>query len=159
MGAGGATSRSREKFEDYDGFVKKFEPKKTTDDCYTPPEVYEAVAGWVSERYGIDRADMVRPFWPGGDYEALDYPAGCCLVDNPPFSILQRIKEFYLERGVPFFLFAPTLTLFVVGADRATAPAWHRIASREISQEEGSRKAVAAFGRDVESDLAEAIGG
>lgn len=24
-------------FEDYDGFVEKFKPKKTTDDCYTPP--------------------------------------------------------------------------------------------------------------------------
>ena len=24
-------------FEDYDGFVEKFKPKLTTDDCYTPP--------------------------------------------------------------------------------------------------------------------------
>lgn len=24
-------------FNDYDGFVEKFKPKKTTDDCYTPP--------------------------------------------------------------------------------------------------------------------------
>lgn len=23
-------------FLDYDGFVEKFKPKKTTDDCYTP---------------------------------------------------------------------------------------------------------------------------
>lgn len=23
---------------DYEAFVEKFEPKKTTDDCYTPPE-------------------------------------------------------------------------------------------------------------------------
>ncbi len=27
------------KHEDYDAFVEKFKPKKTTDDCYTPPEV------------------------------------------------------------------------------------------------------------------------
>lgn len=26
-----------EKFNDYDGFVAKFKPKKTTDDCYPPP--------------------------------------------------------------------------------------------------------------------------
>ena len=32
-----------EKFNDYEGFVEKFKPKKTTDDCYTPPAVYEAV--------------------------------------------------------------------------------------------------------------------
>lgn len=66
----------------------------------------------VSERYGIAREDMVRPFWPGGDYEAFDYPEGCCVVDNPPFSILSKIERFYIERGIPFFIFAPTLTLF-----------------------------------------------
>lgn len=32
-----ATSQDIEKFEDYEGFVEKFKPKKTTDDCYTPP--------------------------------------------------------------------------------------------------------------------------
>lgn len=37
--------------EEYKQFVEKFKPKKTTDDCYTPPEVYEAVKQWVlSER-------------------------------------------------------------------------------------------------------------
>lgn len=33
-------------FEDnpeYEAFVNKFKPKLTTDDCYTPPEIYEAV--------------------------------------------------------------------------------------------------------------------
>lgn len=24
--------------DDYGGFVEKFKPKKTTDDCYTPPQ-------------------------------------------------------------------------------------------------------------------------
>ena len=33
-----ATSQCKDKFEDYEGFVDKFKPKKTTDDCYTPPE-------------------------------------------------------------------------------------------------------------------------
>lgn len=70
------------------------------------------VAEMVSERYGIAREDMVRPFWPGGDYEAFDYQNGCCVVDNPPFSILAKIERFYIERGIPFFMFAPTLTLF-----------------------------------------------
>ena len=53
---------------------------------------------------------MIRPFWPGGDYEKDEYPPGCVVVDNPPFSILKNICEFYLERGIPFFLFAPSLT-------------------------------------------------
>ena len=28
---------------EYEAFTQKFEPKKTTDDCYTPAQVYEAV--------------------------------------------------------------------------------------------------------------------
>ena len=31
------TSQNQEKFNDYEGFVEKFKPKRTTDDCYTPP--------------------------------------------------------------------------------------------------------------------------
>ena len=31
--------KTRAEFEDYEGFVDKFKTKKTTDDCYTPPEV------------------------------------------------------------------------------------------------------------------------
>ena len=55
---------------------------------------------------------MVRPFYPGGDYRSENYAPGCCVVDNPPFSILSEIERFYQEHGVRFFLFAPTLTLF-----------------------------------------------
>lgn len=99
-----------EKFNDYEGFVEKFQPKKTTDDCYTPPAVYEAVKDWACRRYGIDPDCTVRPFWPGGDYERFDYPAGAVVLDNPPFSCLARIVRFYAERQIPYFLFAPGLT-------------------------------------------------
>lgn len=105
--------RGRAEFGDYDGFVEKFVPKKTTDDCYTPPAVYEAVLGYVRERYGVpDDAPILRPFRPGGDFEREEYPEGCYVIDNPPFSIMARIIRFYCARGVRFFLFAPTLTLF-----------------------------------------------
>lgn len=102
-------SQSRESFNDYDGFVEKFKPKKTTDDCYTPPEIYAVVLDYVCGRWGVEEADVVRPFWPGGDYEAFEYPDGCVVVDNPPFSILAKIQAFYLDRGIRFFLFAPSL--------------------------------------------------
>lgn len=98
--------------EEYEAFVEKFKAKKTTDDCCTPENIYEAVAEWVSAEYGIERADMVRPFWPGEDYTKRDYPDGCCVVDNPPFSILAKIERFYIGKGIRFFLFAPTMTLF-----------------------------------------------
>lgn len=101
-----------EKINDYEGFVEKFKPKKTTDDCYTPPDVYDAIKDWVCAWYGVDESRIVRPFWPGEDYERFDYPVGCVVLDNPPFSILGKIINFYLQHGVDFFLFAPGLTAF-----------------------------------------------
>ena len=100
------------KLNDYDAFVEKFKPKRTTDDCYTPPAVYEAIKGWAIKEFNIapDRP-IVRPFYPGGDYEHYNYPPGCVVIDNPPFSILAKIKCFYTEHGIQFFLFAPSLTL------------------------------------------------
>ena len=98
--------------EEYQAFLEKFKNKKTTDDCYTPAVVYEAVANWVSETYRIDRKHFERPFYPGGDYQNAEYPKGCVVVDNPPFSILAEILQFYSKKGIKFFLFAPTLTLF-----------------------------------------------
>ena len=97
---------------EYDAFVEKFKPKKTTDDCYTPANIYDAVADWCAAEYGLDRRTFVRPFYPGGDYEHFAYPDGCIVVDNPPFSILSQIVRFYLYRGIKFFLFAPSLTCF-----------------------------------------------
>ena len=64
----------------YDAFVEKFKPKKTTDDCYTPPLVYEAVKDWACETYGIDPDTILRPFYPGGDYEHAEYPPGCVVL-------------------------------------------------------------------------------
>lgn len=107
--------------EDYLEFLDKFKAKKTTDDCYTPAVVYEAVAKWVENEYHVSRKDFVRPFYPGGDYKAEKYPKGCIVVDNPPFSILAEILNFYKDNGVRFFLFAPTLTLFSSSSSSSTA--------------------------------------
>jgi len=107
--------------EEYQEFLEKFKLKKTTDDCYTPAVVYEAVANWVSETYRIDRKHFERPFYPGGDYQNADYPKGCVVVDNPPFSILAEILQFYTKKGIKFFLFAPSLTLFSSSSSTCTA--------------------------------------
>ena len=105
-----------ERSEEYDAFVDKFKPKLTTDDCYTPQNIYETVRDWAVEHYGLQGAPVVRPFYPGGDYEHETYPDGCVVIDNPPFSILSQICRFYMERGIRFFLFAPALTLFSIAA-------------------------------------------
>ena len=99
------------RYEDYDGFVAKFRHKKTTDDCMTPPAVYEAIRAWAVKEYGLEDRKIVRPFWPGGDYERFRYPKGCVVIDNPPFSILAKIIRFYCDRKRDFFLFSPALTV------------------------------------------------
>lgn len=103
-------NKTVEEFEDYEGFVEKFKPKKTTDDCYTPTAVYAAILEWVKEEIGIAYGlEVIRPFYPGGNYQAENY-AGKVVIDNPPFSILAEIINFYQSRRIPFFLFAPRMT-------------------------------------------------
>lgn len=98
---------------EYEAFVQKFKPKKTTDDCYTPEPVYNAVADYVRKHYGLEGRRFVRPFYPGGDYERYPYAPGDVVVDNPPFSILTQIIQFYLANKILFFLFAPGNTIGV----------------------------------------------
>lgn len=106
-------TEAQKKHADYDAFVEKFKPKKTTDDCYTPELVYNAIRDWVLAEYDIpENVRIIRPFYPGGDYQAEDYGGDCVVIDNPPFSILAQIKRWYAEHGVRYFLFAPALTLF-----------------------------------------------
>ena len=103
-------------FLDYEGFLDKFKPKKTTDDCYTPANIYEAVKAWAVKEYGLEGREIVRPFWPGKEYDCFDYPAGCVVIDNPPFSIMSKIVKFYFQNRVDYFLFSPYLTNLGIGA-------------------------------------------
>lgn len=103
---------NQEGSEEYDEFLEKFEQKKTTDDCFTPANIYEVIKTWAVKEYHLEGLKILRPFYPGGDYEHEEYPADCVVLDNPPFSILSEICRFYQDRGVRFFLFAPALTLF-----------------------------------------------
>lgn len=109
--------KTKKSAETYEEFVAKFnkELSKTTDDCYTPQPVYEAVVGWLSERVDLRGREIVRPFYPGGDYVNEEYPENCIVIDNPPFSIISKIVRFYKANGIEFFLFAPGLTLFSCG--------------------------------------------
>ena len=105
--------RTKASRDDYEGFVDKFKPRLTTDDCYTPEPVIDAVTAFARTLplWAVG-GTPVRPFWPGADYAARDYAPGEVVVDNPPFSILADIIKKFSGRGVPFFLFAPHLTCF-----------------------------------------------
>lgn len=99
-------------FNDYESFIKKFaENPKTTDECWTPNDVYEAVLTYVRSIHDMTGKVVLRPFYPGGDYEHADYPSNGVVIDNPPFSIFLKIVKFYTDRGIPFFLFGPGLTI------------------------------------------------
>ena len=97
--------------EEYNEFLDKFEELKTTDDCYTPENIYEVIAEWVAKEYNLSRKTFIRPFYPGGDYQKENY-TGKVVVDNPPFSILSEIEEWYNEHNVKYFLFAPNVSNF-----------------------------------------------
>lgn len=145
--------------ETYEEFVEKFKPKKTTDDCMTPPLVYEAVKNWACAEYGIEEDRIVRPFWPGGDYEHFIYPDGCVVLDNPPFSILSKICQFYLEHEISFFLFAPSLTAF--SGRNIVMRTNHIICDAEIEYENGAivkTAFVTSFGNDIVAQTAPELG-
>lgn len=97
--------------ETYEEFVEKFKNKHTltTDDCYTPQQLMEDITAVVCKEFNIDPATVIRPFYPGGDYESEDY-TGKVVIDNPPFSIMTKILKFYREHNVKAFLFCPGLT-------------------------------------------------
>nr|DAO69943.1 MAG TPA: DNA N-6-adenine-methyltransferase [Caudoviricetes sp.] len=123
-----------EENKEYEAFVEKFKPKKTTDDCYTPPEVYEVVLQYVREKCNIEGLKVLRPFYPGGDYESVQYDENCVVIDNPPFSIISQIIRFYNAKGVKYFLFAPHLTLFSNNQDYTAI-----VVSADIVYENGAK--------------------
>ena len=106
---------------EYEAFVEKFKPKKTTDDCYTPPHIYDPIMKWAVKEYGLHGRTIVRPFYPGGDFENYPYPENAVVIDNPPFSILAKIIDTYNERGIDYFLFAPALTVLSSAGNRCNA--------------------------------------
>lgn len=120
----------------YDEFTAKFNlsHKKTTDDCYTPPEVYNCVRDYFLEQFPDwkDRP-IVRPFCPDGDFERFDYPDSCVVIDNPPFSISAKIVRWYIDHNIQFALFAPHQTCVVRDTDIT-----YYIANVKITYENGA---------------------
>lgn len=52
-------------FNDYEKFITKFKAAKTTDDCYTPQPIYEAVVDYVFRKGNLpEDTEIVRPFRP-----------------------------------------------------------------------------------------------
>ena len=101
--------------KEYYDWLQKFEKRNTSDDTFTPPAVYDIVLDYVDKHIlNLDDKTVERPFYPAGDYQAhaQNYDENTVVIDNPPFSILSKIIDFYLQNNIKFFLFAPALTVF-----------------------------------------------
>ena len=101
--------------KEYYDWLQKFEKRNTSDDTFTPPAVYDIVLDYVNQHIlNLDDLTAERPFYPDGDYQAhaQNYDENTVVIDNPPFSILSKIIDFYLQNNIKFFLFAPALTVF-----------------------------------------------
>ncbi len=134
--------------QDYNTFVEKFQVKKTTDDCYTPEIIYDVIADFVADNYGVSRADFVRPFFPGGDYENYQYRKTDIVVDNPPFSILSKIISFFLKNGINFFMFANEKTLL---SDAKFYECTRIVTNQTITYDNGA-KVKTAFVTNLENE-------
>lgn len=123
--------------DEYENFIDKFSNKnKTTDDCYTPQNIYDAVKDYVVKKYNLEGRKIIRAFYPGGDYQNMKYPENCVVIDNPPFSFLASICDWYNENEIDYFLFAPFLTNF-------NSESNHIIINGNIVYENGARVATA----------------
>lgn len=101
--------------KEYYDWLQKFKKRSTSDDTFTPPLVYDVVLDYVDKHIlSLDSLKIKRPFYPDGDYQAhaQNYDENTVVIDNPPFSILSKIIDFYLANNIKFFLFAPSLTVF-----------------------------------------------
>lgn len=76
-----------------------------SDEHYTPQPIYDLILKHFQEQYGIQKDHIVRPFYPGGDYQSFPYKEGDLVFDNPPFSIFREIIPWYDEHNIRYVLF------------------------------------------------------
>ena len=93
--------------KEYLSWLQNFEKRNTSDDTFTPPAVYDIVLDYVNQHIlNLDDLTVERPFYPDGDYQAhaQNYGENTVVIDNPPFSILSKIIDFYLQNNTKFCL-------------------------------------------------------
>ena len=103
----GRLSFARKETANYKEFTDKFKPTNGSDECYTPKDIFDKVYKYVIDTYHPE-GENIRPFKPNGDFTAEDY-TNKFVVDNPPFSILCKIVQWYNERDIKYFLFCSHL--------------------------------------------------
>jgi len=78
----------------YDLFLEKFKREKTTDDCYTPENVYEAVLNWCVDEYGIDKKlFFVRGLDNQKQYNKNIFGAGFIMAQDTTKNYLEACNK------------------------------------------------------------------
>lgn len=107
-------SYHRKESKTYEAFCDKFKVKENvnkSDECYTPPTIFEYVYSYVRELFPqYNSYENLRPFKPNDNFIAENY-TNKIVIDNPPFSFLTKIVKWYQTQNIKFWLFAPTLTI------------------------------------------------
>ncbi len=103
-------SDGSKEYRDTETFLKLKVPKVPSDECYTKKEDMEEIHNYFIKNFNIKKKQIVCPFFPGGDYKSVDYK-GKVVIDNPPFSIISNILDFYYINNVKFVLFGNVLTI------------------------------------------------
>lgn len=96
--------------EEYEAWLSSFDTPHTTDECHTPEPLYKAVLNYFIKKYNLQDKSIIRPFYPGGDFENYPYKEGDVVIDNPPFSLTAKIIRFYTSNNIPFITFLPAQT-------------------------------------------------
>lgn len=122
--------------EEYFEWLGKFEKKYTTDECFTPPAVYETIKNYVVKFFGLEDKTIERPFYPDGDDKkaAESYDENTVVIDNPPFSRAVEILTYYNSNKIRYFLFANLKTS--LGLIKTGASVWFAPVNIEYSQKE-----------------------
>lgn len=120
--------------EEYFEWLGKFEKKYTTDECYTPPAVYENIKNYVVKFFGLEDKTIERPFYPNGDFKkaAESYDENSVVIDNPPFSRAVEILTYYNSNKISYFLFANLKTF--LGLIKTGASIWFAPVTIEYSK-------------------------
>ena len=89
-------------FRDYESFIAKFsDHPRTTDECWTPQDVYEAVVDYVGTLVDMTDRLVLRPFYPGGDYINAEYPMGGGSHRQPALLDIQQDRALLLRERHP----------------------------------------------------------
>jgi len=103
-----------------DALFRNYKNGDMHDEYYTPEHYFYEAIGDIENTFKVkvQNPRINKIFKPGGDFEHEIYNINETIVDNPPFSLIHKIVDFYNERGIKFVLFFSNPIFFKRHAER-----------------------------------------